>query len=412
MDGLKVKSFLQDQFKNYVKDLEILTNIDSGNGDPEGTGKAAKFVGGKLQELGGTVEYRTNERSTHLIARITGKGTFRLLMIGHIDTVFKKGEVAKRPFRLDEKNIAYGPGVGDDKATVVQTIYAMKALKELGFDSFGEIIFYYNGEEEGGSPTAVAIVAELAQQADMAVIMDTARPDWGIVTQRKGSANYEIQVSGISGHAGNAPHESASAIMELGNQISRLYKIASPLPENPQDYTMEKLKEKGIQDHGQFIPPNCINVGVIGSTNDRINVIPGDAFAKLNVRCYTVAEQERVDQAIKDLANHTIVPGTKVTITGGIHTGPMEKTPQVQKLVDMYKAIVKREYNAEVVEWVAGGLTDGNRTAKFIPTIDALGVENYEEHTDHEYVDLNTAVPRTAALVLFVAEVTKKWPIV
>ena len=412
MDGLKVKTFLQDQFQNYVKDLEALTNIDSGNGDAEGTDKAAKFVGAKLQKLGGDVEYRTNERSTHLIARMKGKGTFRLLMIGHIDTVFKKGEVAKRPFRLDEKNIAYGPGVGDDKATVVQTIYAMKALKELAFDSFGEIILYYNGEEEGGSPTAVAIVAELARQADMAVIMDTARPDWGIVTQRKGSANYEIQVSGISGHAGNAPHESASAIMELGNQISRLYKIASPLPENPQDYTMEKLKEKGIQDHGQFIPPNCINVGVIGSTNDRINVIPGDAYAKLNVRCYTVAEQERIDQAIKDLANQTVVPGTKVTITGGIHTGPMEKTPQVQKLVDMYKAIVKREYNAEVVEWMAGGLTDGNRTAKFIPTIDALGVENYEEHTDHEYVDLNTAVPRTTALVLFISEVTKKWPII
>lgn len=411
MDGLKVKAYLQDQFKNYVADLEVLTNIDSGNGDPEGTDKAAKFVGGKLESMGGTVEYRTNERSTHLIARVKGTGTFRLLMIGHIDTVFKKGEAAKRPFRIDEKNLAYGPGVGDDKATVIQTLYAIKALKELGFDRFGEIILYYNGEEEGGSPTAVAIVAELAQQADMAVIMDTARPDWGIVTQRKGSANYEIQVSGISGHAGNAPHESASAIMELGNQISKLYQLASPLPENPQDYTMEKLKEKGIQDHGQFIPPNCINVGVIGSTNDRINVIPGDAFAKLNVRCYTVAEQERIDRAIKDLANQTVVPGTKVTVTGGIHTGPMEKTPQVQKLVDMYKAIVKREYDAEVVEWVAGGLTDGNRTAKFIPTIDALGVENYDEHTDHEYVDLNTAVPRTTTLVLFVAEVTEKWPI-
>jgi len=411
MEGLKVKRFLQDQFQNYVKDLEILTNIDSGNGDPEGTDKAAKFVGGKLQEMGGILEYRTNERSTHLIARIRGKGSFRLLMIGHVDTVFKKGEAAKRPFRLDENNIAYGPGVGDDKATVIQTIYAVKALKELGFDDFGEIILYYNGEEEGGSPTAEAIVAELAQQADMAILMDTARPDWGIVTQRKGSANYEIQVSGISGHAGNAPHESASAIMELGNQISRLYHLASSLPQNPQEYTMEKLKERGIQDHGQSIPPNCINVGVIGSANDRINVIPADAFAKLNVRCYTVAEQERIDRAIKDLANQTVVPATKVTVTGRIHTGPMEKTPQVQKLVDMYKEIVRNEYGAEVVEWVAGGITDGNRTAKFIPTIDALGVENYEEHTDHEYVDLNTAVPRTVALVLLIVGVTKKWPV-
>lgn len=411
MEGIKVKAFLQNQFQYYVKDLEALTNIDSGNGDPEGTDRAAKFVAAKLQELGAKIEYRTNDRATHLIARIAGKGTFRLLMIAHIDTVFKKGEAARRPFRLDENNIAYGPGVGDDKATVIQTIYAMKAFKELGFDSFGEVILYYNGEEEGGSPTAEKIVAELAPQADVAILMDTARPGWGIVTQRKGSGNYDIQVKGTSGHAGNAPHSSASAIMELGNQISRLYQLASPLPDNPHEYTREALMEKGIVDHGQFIPPNCINVGVIGTTNERINVIPGDAFATLNVRCYTVAEQERLDRSIKDLANQTVVPGTQVTVSGRIHTGPMEKTPQVQKLVDVYKEIVRREYGAEVIEWVAGGLTDGNRTAKYIPTIDALGVENYEEHTDHESVDLNTAVPRTVALVLLVMEITEGWPI-
>ncbi len=411
MESRPVKEFLQTQFQNYVKDLEILTNIDSGNGDPEGTDRAAKFVAAKLQELGANIEYRTNERSTHLIARVKGKGTFRLLMIAHIDTVFKKGEAAKRPFRLDEKNIAYGPGVGDDKATVIQTIYAVKTIQQLNFDAFGEIILYYNGEEEGGSPTAEQIVSELAQQADMAILMDTARPGWGIVTQRKGSANYDIQVTGISGHAGNSPHSSASAIMELGNQISRLYQLASPLPQTPHEYTRESLQKKGIADYGQFIPPNCINVGVIGSTNDRINVIPGDAFAKLNVRCYTVAEQERLDRSIKDLAQQTVVPGTQVTVSGRIHTGPMEKTPQVQKLVNIYKEIVRREYDAEVVEWVAGGLTDGNRTAKYIPTIDALGVENYEEHTDHEYVDLNTMIPRSVALVLLMAKVTEGWPI-
>ena len=88
-----------------------------------------------------------------------------------------------------------------------------------------------------------------------------------------------------------------------------------------------------------------------------------------------------------------------------------KKTAQVQQLVDLYKGIVNREYNAEVVEWVAGGITDGNRTAKFIPSIDALGVENYDEHTDHETVDLKTAVPRTVALTLFIEEVTKHWPL-
>ena len=241
--------------------------------------------------------------------------------------------------------------------------------------------------------------------------MDTARPDWGIVTQRKGSANYEIKVEGIEGHHGNASQSSASAIMALGCVIHELYQLASPLPGDPADYTYARLKEQGIVDHGQFIPENTINVGVIGTNNRQINVIPKDAFASLNVRCFTVAEQQRLDTAIKALANKTFVPGTRVSVTGGIKTGPMEKTEQVQRLVDLYKSIVKNNYDAEVIEWVAGGLTDGNRSAKFVPTIDALGVENYDEHTDHESVDLNSAIPRTVALTLFLRETACHWPL-
>ena len=411
VDSAVVKSWTERNLDSFIRDLELITNMDSGNGDPEGTEQVARTVGQWFEGLGAAVEYRRNDRSTHAIVRIKGKGSLRLLLIAHIDTVFAKGEAAKRPFRMDENMTAYGPGVGDDKATVIQTVYSMKALKELGIDNFGEIILYYNGEEEGGSPTAEEIVAELSQQADLAIIMDTARPNWGIVTQRKGSANYDIKVEGIEGHHGNSSHHSANAIMELGNQISQLFKLASPLPDDPASFTRDALEARGIQDHGQFIPENTINVGVIGSSNLKINVIPKDAYAKLNVRCFKVSEQERLDREIKALAGKAIVPGTRVTISGGIQTGPMEKTSQVQKLVDLYKEIVKREYNADVVEWVAGGITDGNRSAKYIPTIDALGVENYDEHTDHEYVDLKTAAPRTVALILFIAELTKRWPL-
>ena len=405
----KVKEIVGSYLPDFIKDLETMTNIDSGNGDAEGTEAVAKLVGAKFESLGAKVEFRKNSRATHTIVRFQGNGSLRLLLIAHIDTVFEKGEAKRRPFRMDENMMAYGPGVGDDKATVVQTIYSMQALKDLNFDNFKEIILYYSGEEEGGSPTAEEIVAELAQQVDMCIIMDTARPNWGIVTQRKGSANYDIQVEGIAGHHGNASQTSANAIMELGNQISLLYKMASPLSDDPSQFTREKLKAQGIQDHGQFTPENTINVGVIGSSNLKINSIPKDAFAKINVRCFSVAEQQRLDREIKDLPNKIMVPGTKVTVTGGIKTGPMEKTPQVQKLVDIFKNVVKREYNADVVEWVSGGLTDGNRAAKYIPTIDALGVENYDEHTDHESVDLKTAVPRTVALVCFILEVTANW---
>lgn len=402
-----VKNYLAEHYDDYVKDLETLTNIDSGNGDREGTEAANKFVAEKMEALGAVTEFRYNDRACHLISRLAGKGKLTVLLVAHVDTVFKRGEAAKRPFRVDENGFAWGPGVGDDKATVVEVIYGLQALKAAGFDDFKEIIYYTNGEEEGGSKTAEEIVAELSQQSDFAIIMDVARPNWGIVTQRKGNAKYRIEVTGIGGHHGNASQHCANAIHQLAYTITELHKLASPMPGKPEDFTSEALKARGIVDAGQFIPQNTVNVGVIGSTNDKISVIPGDAFCEVNVRCFSVAEQQRLDAAIKAFEDKIVIEGTKVKVSGGIVTGPMEKTPQVQKMVDVYKNIVKEEFDGEVSEWVAGGLTDGNRTAKFIPTLDALGVENYDEHTDHESVDLKTAVPRTAAFALTLAELTK-----
>lgn len=402
-----VKNYLAEHYDDYVKDLETLTNIDSGNGDREGTEAANKFVAEKMEALGAVTEFRYNDRACHLISRLAGKGKLTVLLVAHVDTVFKRGEAAKRPFHVDENGFAWGPGVGDDKATVVEVIYGLQALKAAGFDDFKEIIYYTNGEEEGGSKTAEEIVAELSQQSDFAIIMDVARPNWGIVTQRKGNAKYRIEVTGIGGHHGNASQHCANAIHQLAYTITELHKLASPMPGKPEDFTSEALKARGIVDAGQFIPQNTVNVGVIGSTNDKISVIPGDAFCEVNVRCFSVAEQQRLDAAIKALEDKIVIEGTKVKVSGGIVTGPMEKTPQVQKMVDIYKNIVKEEFGGEVSEWVAGGLTDGNRTAKFIPTLDALGVENYDEHTDHESVDLKTAVPRTAAFALTLAELTK-----
>lgn len=402
-----IKNYIAADYANYVKDLETLTNIDSGNGDREGTEAANKFVAARMQELGAECELRYNERACHCISRLKGEGKVTVLLVAHVDTVFNKGEAARRPFRIDEKNFAWGPGVGDDKATVVEVIYGLKALVKAGFKNFKEIIYYTNGEEEGGSPMAEDIVAELSQQSDFAIIMDVARPNWGIVTQRKGNAKYKITVKGIGGHHGNASQSCANAIHQLAYTITELHKLASSMPGEPGDFTAQALKARGIVDAGQFIPENTVNVGVIGSSNDKISVIPGDAFCEVNIRCFKIEEQQRIDAAVKALEKKIVVPGTAVQVSGGIVTGPMQKNAKSQKMIDVYKRIVKEEFGGEVSEWVAGGLTDGNRTAKFVPTLDALGVENYDEHTDHESVNLNTAVPRTTAFALTLAELAQ-----
>lgn len=402
-----LKAKAQAYYPGYVKDLEHLTNIDSGTGDLEGSKAIADWLDTRLTALGAKTERVQSPKGTHLIARFKGTGTKRLLLMAHTDTVFVKGDAAKRPFRVDAQNRAYGPGVGDDKATCLQVLYAMKLLKDFDFNGYGEVTLYFDAEEETGSETGEAIIERLAKQSDVCLVMDTARPNWGIVAKRKGFAQYVLTVSGRSGHAGNAAHHSASATMQLGQMLAELYKLASPLPKDPESLTPEALKQRGIADHGQYIPPNTINVGVVSTPNVKFNVIPDQATAKLDVRCFDYKELQRIDKAIKAMAARPVVPGTSVKVEGGIIIGPQEKTKQVEALIATYKAIAKQTYDANVVEWQAGGISDGNVAAQFVPTIDALGIEEYDEHTDREWVDLNTVVPRTVVLVKYLEALSK-----
>ena len=407
----KVQGVVDGYFQEYLADLETLVNTDSKTGDSDGSARIAEFLKEKLSALGGTVEYRENDKGTYVISRFKGNGKLRILMLAHTDTVFDKGEAAKRPFRFDEQTkFAYGPGAGDDKAIVAQTITMMKTLNDLGFRDYGEIILYYSAEEETGSAFNTNLIAELSRQADVCFVLDTAKPDWGVVTQRKGMAKYDLKVTGLAGHAGT-PYRGVNAVAELVHQLNEIYKLASPQPEDPKNLTAAALKARGIVDHGQFIPANTINVGMIGTTNKVLNKVPDNAFAKLEVRFYKMAEGERLDREIKALAEKPAVAGAKVTVEGGTEVGPMEKTAQVEKIIGMYRDLVKRNYSADIIEWSAGGLTDGNYSSLYVPTMDSVGVTGHNVHTDREYADLATLGPRTAALIGLLQELTAQWPL-
>ena len=128
------------------------------------------------------------------------------------------------------------------------------------------------------------------------------------------------------------------------------------------------------------------------------------------LRCFKNSELERLDQKIRSLPEQVIVPNTTVTITGGITDLPMEKGEITAKIITLYGKIVQAEFQKQVVEWHAGGVADGNLAAIYTPTIDALGVETYNEHTSEEYADLATAEPRAKALILLVKQLCERWP--
>jgi glutamate carboxypeptidase len=405
-----LQEMITGYFPHYLQDLEFITNIDSGATDKIGSQKIAEFLANKLKASGAQTEFINTANSTHLIARFRGQGRVKILMAAHIDTVFDSGAAAQRPFRVDEQQRAYGPGVGDDKATVMQTVYVMKALHDLTIDNYGEITLYYNGQEEIGSQDAEKIITKLAQAADLCIVMDTARPNWGIVTKRKGRATYRIDIAGKTGHAGNAAQTAASATAELANQLLKFHQLGTP-EVSPVPYVGSIDLAVPGERAMETVPAITVNIGIIGTNNAKVNVVPADAFAEIEIRAFDLADLKRMHQQIQEFCNNRIVPNTKVTITGAIQNVPLEKTAQVTILADLYRQIVRESYQAEVREEAAGGVTDGNVAAIYIPTLDALGIENYDEHTDHEWVDLKTVVPRTVVLIAMLKEICRKWPL-
>jgi glutamate carboxypeptidase len=225
----------------------------------------------------------------------------KVLLYGHSDTVLSSK--AGHRYRYDPATkIAYGPGSADSKGSVAMLVESVKVMQSLNMKPYRELIVYIDAEEEQGSATEKQLIERLAKEADVALIADTGRPDFGIVTKRKASGTYTFRIKGIGGHAGNAPQATANALVEAGYLITELNKLQSPMPRDPMQYSTAALKAKGVVDRGQFIPDNALNVAVIEAPNTKTNAVPDDVTLKVNLRTYEQKEFERIEKAMFDLA--------------------------------------------------------------------------------------------------------------
>jgi glutamate carboxypeptidase len=303
---------------SYIKTVETLVNIDSDTGNLAGSRKVADYLEREFKTLGGKVELVTSTKpgGVHVIARFQGNGRKRVLLYGHSDTVLSSRGGYR--YRYDPvKKIAYGPGAADSKGSVAMLLESLKVMQSLKMAPYRELIVYIDAEEEGGSDTEKMLVERLSREADVALIADTGRPDFGIVTKRKASGTYTFRIKGIGGHAGNAPQATANALVEAGYLITELDKLQSPMPRDPTQYSTDALKAKGVVDRGQFIPDNALNVAVIEAPNTKTNVVPGELTLKVNLRTYEQKEFERIEKAMFDLAKREPHRrGITVTIEG------------------------------------------------------------------------------------------------
>jgi glutamate carboxypeptidase len=295
-----------------------------------------------------------------------------LLLLGHLDTVWPLGTLARMPFRV-RGGRAWGPGVLDMKAGVVM---ALSALETLAGQLTRPVVLLLNSDEETGSEHSRALTESLARGCGSVFVLEPAQGLAGAYkTARKGVGNYRLLVQGVAAHSGVDFGQGHSAVLELGRQIER----ASAFTDLARGIT--------------------VNAGVIGG-GTRSNVVAAEAWAEFDVRIARAADAPRVDRRFRSL--RAVDRGCTLEVTGGLNRPPMERTSGTVALFRR-AATMAAGLGFQLQEAATGGGSDGNFTSALgIPTLDGMGAVGEGAHADHESILIEALVPRTALLAAMI----------
>jgi glutamate carboxypeptidase len=376
-------AWLQGQLPQFLADLQALVNVDCGTANKAGVDAVGSLFREWLLAAGCELtEFPLPDYGNCLLATLPGRGTARVLLSGHLDTVFPEGTAAARPMRI-EGNKILGPGANDMKAGLLAGLYAMRALQQVGLTAFERIDFFVNTDEEVGSPVSPRLYRDLAAQADAALVLECGRMNGDIVSARKGCSTYRFTVRGKQAHAGVEPERGANAIVELARCVRELTAL------------------NGLNEG------STVNVGTIGG-GTASNVVPDVAWADVDTRFVTAEAGRALDQAVRRIAAQPSVAGTAIEVSGGVERGPMEKTAATAFLVELGRELAAA-LGFTFADIRTGGASDANYIAALgVPTLDGMGPVGGYDHSPDEYVDLESIVPRTALLAGLIAAIANR----
>ncbi len=333
--------------------------------------KFVEFAGSRFAAIGGEVDFVPAEKfGNHLRAEFSGQSSDRILLLGHTDTVWPAGEIAKRPFKI-EGGRAFGPGVFDMKAGILLIWMAMDALRKVRGRVSRSVTVLLTSDEEAGSSSSRALIETEASRCRAVFVLEPSLPGGALKTARKGVGRFTVKAIGRAAHAGIDPEKGVNAIEEISRQILKIQ-------------TMTDLARG-----------TTATVGVVqGGT--RSNVVPAEAAAEIDVRITSIEEAGRVSKMIQALMPE--LPGARLEIRGSINRPPMERTLETARLFEIARNIAA-EIGIDLKEGSTGGASDGNFTSALgIPTLDGLGPVGDGAHAVYEWVDVES-LPQRAALL-------------
>ena len=369
--------------EKFLQELEMLVNMDSGQGNPEGITAVGGYFAERLAAKGWIAEQIDVGAETGKCTVVKNREAdhYDAMLVGHVDTVFPTGETAKRPFRRDEKR-AYGLGTLDMKQGCLAMAYILEQLPEEVNEALN-IVAIFNPDEEINSIYSKELIDEYARKADYAYIFEAASTDGSHCIQRKGQYRAAVEFHGQAGHAGFLLEEdSRSAINELVYWTCRLNEHLS--------------KERNTS----------VNVGVIRG-GVQTNIVPDFAEMAFESRYEDVAEYEKLLVTIEELKKHAEEMRIKAVVKDVLATPPMK--PDERTLA--YEARIKALSEANGIPYKSkkrGGLSDANHICACGPIcVDGLGPTGDFDHSDKEYLEISTIEPTTRFAYLILCDLAE-----
>jgi len=376
---METKAFVElaaGQFGWMKETLRRLVEVESPSDDKAAVDAAVRLVTELASVAGGMTKTHKHKQFGDVLEARFGPargGRKPVLLLGHLDTVWPLGTLARMPWREKDGRF-FGPGVLDMKAGVVMALAAMRVLAQVGVSR--PVTLLLNPDEEVGSPVSRGITERLALASEAVLVVEPAQ-GLACKTARKGVGEYRLHVTGVAAHSGVDFARGHSAILELARLLE---KVAA--------FTDLRV--------GRTVNPGVIAGGT------RSNVVAEHAYAQVDVRIAKASDAAKVDKLFRGLRCED--PACRLEITGGLNRPPMERKAGTVALYKQARGLAA-EIGFALDEAATGGGSDGNFTAALgVPTLDGLGAVGEGAHAAHESVAIEHLVPRTALLAALVAK--------
>jgi len=379
MTETAILAWLADQKGAMIDALREMVDTDGGSYDKAGVDAVGAQVARFMASQG--IPVQTLPQSKYgdcLRATVDAEGGAsvgnqrrNIVLMGHRDTVFPKGEPTRRPFTI-EGDRAYGPGVADMKAGLVMNMFVLAAFRKFG-GAPGPLVALFTGDEEIGSPEGRPVIEAEARGARVVFNSEPGRPDKGVVTGRKGGVFMVFDIEGKAAHSGGNFEQGISAIGELAAKITAIHALTD--------------LERGI----------TLNVGLVQG-GQSVNTVAPWAQGQIDLRYVEPADRDEVMAKIEGIIAKSFVPGTRAKLTIKGEFLPLTQDDASARVYKLYHAAAK-EAGFDAKPNFSGGCADSGFTAAMgAPTICAVGPVGGKAHSPEEYLELDSLVPRAQAL--------------